>query len=256
MQDLTIVFENNNHAVTSSRLVAEYFHKRHDHIVRDIDNLKEKVSPQFWGANFLKTQYQSRGKEYTEYLMTKDGFTILAMGFTGAKAMQFKEAYINAFNKMESLLKGNSTILQLEKRIQELEQANKPITEISEESILLEYFSSLKQALRSGKYYLKRKCRGRITTERHTGNLLGTYDMFTYSIIGQKSYDIYKEYAKNPVHRQALYNLLLTRGYLIPPEESERKKTKSISVKKQYIDKHEYRCLIIKRDKTKINLLN
>lgn len=255
MKDLTIVFENNNEAVTSSRLVAEYFGKRHDTVTRAIKNLK--CSKEFNARNFAVVNYtDKKGETRQEYLMTKDGFTILAMGFTGAKAMQFKEAYINAFNKMESLLKGNSTILQLEKRIQELEQANKPITEISEESILLEYFSSLKQALRSGKYYLKRKCRGRIATERHTGNLLGTYDMFTYSIIGQKSYDIYKEYAKNPVHRQALYNLLLTRGYLIPPEESERKKTKSISVKKQYIDKHEYRCLIIKRDKTKINLLN
>ena len=255
MQDLTIVFENNNEAVTSSRLVAEYFGKQHKSILRAIKNLN--CSKEFNEHNFAPVEYTDRkGEIRPEYLMTKDGFTILAMGFTGAKAMQFKEAYINAFNKMESLLKGDSTILQLEKRIQELEQANKPITEISEESILLEYFNSLKQALRSGKYYLKRKCRGRIATEKHTGNLLGTYDMFTYSIIGQKSYDIYKEYAKNPVHRQALYNLLLTRGYLIPPEESERKKTKSISVKKQYIDKHEYRCLVIKRDKSKINLLN
>lgn len=151
MQDLTIVFENNNEAVTSSRLVAEYFHKRHDTVIRAIQNLN--CSKEFNRHNFAEIKYtDSRGRLQPEYLMTKDGFTILAMGFTGAKAMQFKEAYINAFNKMESLLKGNSTILQLEKRIQELEQANKPITEISEESILLEYFSSLKQALRSGKY--------------------------------------------------------------------------------------------------------
>lgn len=251
MQDLTIVFENNNEAVTSSRLVSDYFHKRHDHIIRDIENLKGKVSPQFWGQNFLQTQYQSQRGIKPEYLMTKDGFTILAMGFTGAKAMQFKEAYINAFNKMESLLKGNTTILQLERRIEALEQANKPFKKVTEESILLDYFTALKQALGSGKYYLKR----RKGNNSGAGQLLGAYDMFTYSIIGQKSYDIYKEYADEPVHRQALYNLLLTRGYLIPPTKEETQKTKSISITKRCIDKKEYRCLVIKTDKTPFALL-
>lgn len=250
MQDLTIVFENNNEAVTSSRLVAEYFHKRHDTVIRAIENLN--CSEEFNRHNFAEITYtDSRGRKQPEYLMTKDGFTILAMGFTGAKAMQFKEAYINAFNKMEHLLKGNTTILQLEKRIQELEQANKPFKKVTEESILLDYFNALKQALGSGKYYLKR----RKGNNSGTGPLLGTYDMFTYSIIGQKSYDIYKEYAETPVHRQALYNLLLTRDYLIPPDREETLKTKSISIKKKNIDSKEYRCLVIKTEKTPFALL-
>lgn len=251
MQDLTIVFENNNEAVTSSRLVAEYFHKRHDTVIRAIDNLN--CSKEFTRHNFAVSKYKDRsGKENKEYLMTKDGFTILAMGFTGAKAMQFKEAYINAFNKMENLLKGNSTILQLEKRIEALERANKPLKEVSEQSILVDYFNALKQALASGKYYLKRKRDMSI----YPGQLLGTYDMFTYSIIGQRSYDIYKEYSEEPVHRQTLYNLLLTNGYLIPPDEKESQKTKSISVKETVINYKEYRCLIIKRQNVKIDLLN
>lgn len=250
MQDLTIVFENNNEAVTSSRLVAEYFHKRHDTVIRAIENLN--CSKEFNRHNFAEITYtDSRGRKQPEYLMTKDGFTILAMGFTGAKAMQFKEAYINAFNKMEHLLKGNSTILQLEKRIQELEQANKPFKKVTEESILLDYFNALKQALGSGKYYLKR----RKGNGSYKGQLLGTYDMFTYSIIGQMSYDIYKEYAETPVHRQALYNLLLTRDYLIPPSKEETLKTKSISIKKKNIDTKEYRCLVIKTEKTPFVLL-
>lgn len=250
MQDLTIVFENNNEAVTSSRLVAEYFHKRHDTVIRAIENLN--CSEEFNRHNFAEITYtDSRGRKQPEYLMTKDGFTILAMGFTGAKAMQFKEAYINAFNKMENLLKGNTTILQLEKRIQELEQANKPFKKVTEESILLDYFNALKQALGSGKYYLKR----RKGSGSGTGQLLGTYDMFTYSLIGQKSYDIYKEYAETPVHRQALYNLLLTRDYLIPPSKEETLKTKSISIKKKNIDTKEYRCLVIKTEKTPFALL-
>lgn len=250
MQDLTIVFENNNEAVTSSRLVAEYFGKRHDTVTRAIKNLK--CSKEFNARNFAVVNYtDKKGETRQEYLMTKDGFTILAMGFTGTKAMQFKEAYINAFNKMQDLLKGNETILQLEKRIQELEEAHKPFKKVTEESIIQDYFNSVKEALRSGKYYLKRR-KGNASG---TGQLLGTYDMFTYSLIGQVSYDIYKEYADEPVHRQALYNLLLTRGYLIPPSKEETQKTKSISIKKKNIDSKEYRCLVIKTEKTPFALL-
>lgn len=251
MEDLTIVFERNNQAVTSSRLVAEYFGKRHDTVTRAIKNLN--CSKDFSDHNFAVATYNDRqGKPRQEYLMTKDGFTILAMGFTGAKAMQFKEAYIKAFNKMENLLKGNTTILQLEKRIEALEKANKPFKKVSEESILNDYFTALKQALDSNKYYLRHKS----TNETKPGKLLGVYDMFTYSIIGQKSYEIYKAFSDNPIHRQALYNLLLNRGYLIPPGEEETKKTKSISIKKVSINHKECRCLVIKRELVKIPLLN
>ena len=251
MEDLTIVFERNNQAVTSSRLIADYFGKRHDTVIRTIRKLG--CSSEFNRHNFVEITYiDTRGRKQPEYIMTKDGFTILAMGFTGAKAMQFKEAYIKAFNKMEGLLKGNTTILQLEKRIEALEKANKPFKKVSEESILNDYFTALKQALDSNKYYLKHKS----TNETRPGELLGVYDMFTYSIIGQKSYDIYKNFSDNPVHRQALYNLLLNRGYLIPPGEEETKKTKSISIKKVSINHKECRCLVIKRELVKIPLLN
>ena len=181
MEDLTIVFERNNQAVTSSRLIADYFGKRHDTVIRTIRKLG--CSSEFNRHNFVEITYiDTRGRKQPEYLMTKDGFTILAMGFTGAKAMQFKEAYIKAFNKMEGLLKGNTTILQLEKRIEALEKANKPFKKVSEESILNDYFTALKQALDSNKYYLKHKS----TNETRPGELLGVYDMFTYSIIGSK----------------------------------------------------------------------
>ena len=251
MEDLTIVFERNNQAVTSSRLIADYFGKRHDTVIRTIRKLG--CSSEFNRHNFVEITYiDTRGRKQPEYLMTKDGFTILAMGFTGAKAMQFKEAYIKAFNKMEGLLKGNTTILQLEKRIEALEKANKPFKKVSEESILNDYFTALKQALDSKKYYLRHKS----TNETRPGELLGVYDMFTYSIIGQKSYEIYKAFSDNPVHRQALYNLLLNRGYLIPPGEEETKKTKSISIKKVSINHKECRCLVIKRQLVKIPLLN
>lgn len=144
------------------------------------------------------------------------------------------------------------TILKLKKRIEALERANKPFNETGEESILNDYFKALKQALDSNKYYLRHKS----TNEIGPGELLGVYDMFTYSIIGQKSYEIYKAFSDNPIHRQALYNLLLNRGYLIPPGEEETKRTKSISIKKVSINHKECRCLVIKRELVKIPLLN
>ena len=246
MNELTIVFENNNEAVTSSRLVAEYFGKRHDSVIRAIKNLN--CSKDFNAHNFAVVNYtDKKGEKRQEYLMTKDGFTILAMGFTGAKAMQFKEAYINAFNKMESLLKGNTTILELERRIEALEQANEPFRSMTEDSIIKDFENAINEAIESGEYHIKRKGYVEITTS----TLLGVYDMFTYSLIGQRAYDIYKAYATRihhkPVHRQALYNLLLTRGHLIQPSTEERKRRRSISIKEITIDKMRYRCLVIKK---------
>ncbi len=90
--------------VVSSRDVARVFEKDHDKVVRDIRDLD--CSPSFSTANFGESVYTSdRGRTYTEYLMTRDGFILLAMGYTGARAMAFKEAYINAFTQMEEELR-------------------------------------------------------------------------------------------------------------------------------------------------------
>lgn len=99
-----LVLVENNQVVASSRVVAENFEKRHDNVIRDIENLK--ISLLNFEEYFHKTTYiNDRGREYPEYLMTRDGFTLLAMGFTGSKAIQFKLQYIEAFNKMEEELK-------------------------------------------------------------------------------------------------------------------------------------------------------
>ena len=96
-----LVIQKNNKTFTTSKLVSWRFDKRHDHVLRDICNIKEKVSPQFWGVNFIETSYKSRGKSHPMYYLTKDGFTMLVMGYTGEEAMRFKEVYINRFNYME-----------------------------------------------------------------------------------------------------------------------------------------------------------
>jgi hypothetical protein len=59
----------------------------------------------FVTLNFIETQYKDRGQSYPEFLLTKDGFTYIAMGFTGKKAAAFKIAYITRFNQMEDFIK-------------------------------------------------------------------------------------------------------------------------------------------------------
>lgn len=98
----------NGQVVVSSRKIAEDFGKRHDSVLRDIDNLIGNIgSPQNCGSLFIESEYKHpQNKQwYKEYLMTRDGFTLLAMGFNGDKALQWKLKYIEAFNKMEQALK-------------------------------------------------------------------------------------------------------------------------------------------------------
>jgi anti-repressor protein len=101
-----LVIMKNQEAVTSSLNVAEGFEKRHDHILRDIQAVKEDV-PNF-GEMFMEaTEPDTYGRERKVIYMNRDGFTLLAMGFTGKKALQFKLKYIEAFNKMEQQIRQN-----------------------------------------------------------------------------------------------------------------------------------------------------
>lgn len=103
MTDLVIM--KDRQAVTSSLNVAENFGKNHQHVLRDIDGLKEGV--QNWTDLFYEDTYihPQNKQEYRVIYMNRDGFTILAMGFTGKKALQFKLKYIEAFNQMEEHIK-------------------------------------------------------------------------------------------------------------------------------------------------------
>ena len=93
----------NNQPVTSSRMVAENFEKEHKHVLRDIDNLKKDV-PNF-GLMFYETEIpDSYGRPQRAYFINKKGFQLLAMGFTGKKAIEWKLKYIDAFEAMEKEL--------------------------------------------------------------------------------------------------------------------------------------------------------
>ena len=98
-----LVIMHNQQAVTSSLQVAETFEKRHDNVLRDIQTLKKDVL-NFEEMFFETTEPDSYGRDRRIYLMNRDGFTLLAMGFTGSKALQFKLKYIEAFNEMEKQL--------------------------------------------------------------------------------------------------------------------------------------------------------
>lgn len=98
-----LVIMRDRQAVTTSLQVAQNFEKRHDHILRDIDAIKKDV-PNF-GEMFIETmELDSYGRDRRIYYMNRDGFSLLAMGFTGKKALQFKLKYIDAFNQMEKQL--------------------------------------------------------------------------------------------------------------------------------------------------------
>lgn len=84
--------------------IAEHFDKRHDVVLRAIQNLE--CSPEFTGRNFAVSEYtDSTGRKLPMYELTRDGFVFVAMGFTGAKAARWKEAYIEAFNSMETYIR-------------------------------------------------------------------------------------------------------------------------------------------------------
>lgn len=96
--------------VVRSTEIADHFGKRHDHVLRDIDRLireSEFHSPIMGSELFFSTTFKNdRNREYREFLMSRDGFALIAMGFTGAKALQWKLKYIDAFNQMERTATG------------------------------------------------------------------------------------------------------------------------------------------------------
>lgn len=105
-----VIQNSSGRDVTTSLIVAQVFGKEHKNVCRDIENLS--CSESFNRLNFERITYKdARNREQTAYEMTKDGFSFLVMGYTGEKAGQFKEAFINEFNKREMMLKSDDYIL-------------------------------------------------------------------------------------------------------------------------------------------------
>lgn len=116
-----IILQNKDGQVlVSSRDIAEKFGKQHSSVLKTIygENRKgnhvEGLSDEILASGnpltkyFIESSYVNRGKDYKECLMTRDGFSLVVMGFTGKEATEWKLKYINAFNKMEEELKKQS----------------------------------------------------------------------------------------------------------------------------------------------------
>ena len=126
MNDLVILksFVDCEQAFTTSLKVAEIFEKEHFHVIRDIEEIVRKLTEDAASAienpklvflkiseMFHKSNYKVEGqtRRYPMYYLNRDGFTLLAMGFTGQKALEFKLAYIAEFNRMEKILAERQT---------------------------------------------------------------------------------------------------------------------------------------------------
>lgn len=101
--------DTNDTARVDSIFVAQFFEKEHKNVLRDIARMTDSnsgLSEEFTELNFELSYYKDiTGRKLPCYMMTRDGFTILVMGYTGQKAMRFKELYIRRFNEMEQFIK-------------------------------------------------------------------------------------------------------------------------------------------------------
>jgi len=99
------IFAQDNELKTNSLKISEAFGKTHAHVLRDIEKVISQVSDSFGKANFGLSEYEQENNlglmtNYKMYDLSKDGFIMVVMSYTGAKAFAIKEAYINAFNQM------------------------------------------------------------------------------------------------------------------------------------------------------------
>lgn len=247
MKQLTpFITERDGIPVTTSRAVAEQFGKRHDVVLRAIDELLSELDPMsndrkivavdgdseqtetalispgnadFAAQNFLLTEYKDgKGELRPEYLLTRDGFTLLAMGFTGAKALTFKVAYINAFNHMEQLLRGgitSSALKNIEERLQALEKTAGEGRSDAVDKVAQTYLDALKEAIKSGKYTIEK----RFARHDNPKKLLGLEDYDYVAVKTVLSYRIYSAYAKKPLARLALWGVLEGAGAILPKDK-------------------------------------
>lgn len=154
-----IIETYNNEAVVSSREIAERFEKRHDHVIRDIEtllgNIADNFAPQKWGTKsmFHEATFENRGKQYPMYLMNRDGFGLLVMGFTGKKALEWKLKYIEAFNKMEATLRGQYNLETLSSLTTQMTALQTQVESLTNE--LLDVRKKNQESIENMMFYVK-----------------------------------------------------------------------------------------------------
>ena len=155
MNDIILSMQNGE-PVVSSRQIAENFDKNHRDVLRAVDNLKEDVR-NFAQMFFESTEADSYGREQRTYLMNRDGFTLLAMGFTGKAALEWKLKYIAAFNEMEKKLADQPQLTRsqllataLIAAHEELEEKDKQIETMKPKALFADAVSASSQSILVG----------------------------------------------------------------------------------------------------------
>lgn len=186
-----LVTSYNGVLVADSLEVAERFGKSHKNVLQTIDNLVTSLAAEFSATNaepesyFIPSDYQNRGKTYKKYLLTRDGFSLLVMGFTGPAALHWKLLYIEAFNKMEQTLRGNADLRQL-------------VTQITTD-VLRTVLPDIRQAvepppeIEDGRVHNSRRLDFLYGNDEALPNFLTVYDIRDYLGIGQRqAYELVK----------------------------------------------------------------
>lgn len=186
-----LVTSYNGVLVADSLEVAERFGKSHKNVLQTIDNLVTNLAAEFSATNaepesyFIPSDYQNRGKTYKKYLLTRDGFSLLVMGFTGPAALHWKLLYIEAFNKMEQTLRGNADLRQL-------------VTQITTD-VLRTVLPDIRQAvepppeIEDGRVHNSRRLDFLYGNDEALPNFLIVYDIRDYLGIGQRqAYELVK----------------------------------------------------------------
>lgn len=252
---LPMITERDGVPVTTSRVVAEQFGKRHDNVLQSIEALledlrnpssalknqeasapnfgavnqrnftpiKDSSGLQFAEQNFIPITYtDNQGKPRPMYLLTRDGFTLLAMGFTGARALQFKVAYINAFNRMERILRGgglsSGNLQRIEERLSALEGVADNGRGEAEHSVAALFLQAIKEALASGEYCLREKYRK--NTQPSTGKLLGIVDGSRTVLKSKDAHEIYAAATAHPLKPLVLWPILEEAGLIYPRRDT------------------------------------
>ena len=150
------VFEKEGKVYTSSQTVAERFGKQHKNVLRAITRLN--CSEEFNRLNFELVEYvDEKGQKRPEFLMTKNGFSLLVFGFTGKEAPRFKEAYINAFDKMTKAIIALTDEKRLfqEREIKLFEAGGAELLLMARKKpATIEFLKCFWRALDSGKYFI------------------------------------------------------------------------------------------------------
>ena len=150
-----ILSTQNGEPVASSRQVAENFGKEHKHVLDAVKNLVAENSAA--KSMFHPATFENRGKQYPMYLMNRDGFSLLVMGFTGKAALEWKLKYIAAFNEMEKKLAQRPQLSRAELMAQaliaahdELEHKDRQIAELTPKGIFADAVSASKKSILVG----------------------------------------------------------------------------------------------------------